>query len=230
MFFVITKRAIFFIMATLFFVSVTCFFVSSKESLFASANGLTVVIDAGHGGKDNGSAGTFTGVWESDLNLEFSNTLTTYLTNAGFKVVKTRKTKDDLSTNVSGFIKKQDMETRKEIIEKASPDMVLSIHMNKFVADKNQSGAQVFYNPESESSQRLSEVLQKELNKKNKRERINLAADFFMLKCTTEPSALIECGFLSNFEEEKLLQTKEYREELCYSIFIGVMHYFYTEN
>ena len=92
----------------------------------------TVCIDAGHGGVDGGVTGVNTGVKESDLNLSVSRLLKEHFESCGITVVMTRKTKDGLyGTATSGF-KRRDMEKRREIIEQSKPDMVISIHMNKY--------------------------------------------------------------------------------------------------
>lgn len=217
-----------------FIVLLTVFFVFSpfyKVEVSAYNNvktPYTIVIDAGHGGKDKGSTSFYTGVYESDLNLQLSLMLGEVLRNAGFKVIQTRLDENSLSKNPLGFVKLEDMEERKKIIETSDADMVLSIHMNEFLAGKNQNGAQVFYENENEDGKKLSGFLQTELNKINKKKRSELGGEFFILKCTRAPSVIIECGFLSNEEEEKLLQTKEHQEKICHAILVGIMQYFYS--
>lgn len=184
-----------------------------------------IVIDAGHGGKDKGTTGVNTKIDESDLNLIYANTLSEYFKNAGFRVVLTREDKNSLSDSGLGFHKKKDMNKRKEIIKNSGANLMISLHMNEYLGDRGQSGAQVFYELGNETSKLFSEYLQEELNKLNKKNRINIGGDYFIVKENTMPSVIVECGFLSNPEEEKLLQTKEHREKVCYAIFVGVMKY-----
>jgi N-acetylmuramoyl-L-alanine amidase len=191
-----------------------------------NTNNFTIVIDAGHGGKDKGSISLNSDVHESDLNLQFSKVLENYFNKMGYNVVQTRKTKASLNKNANKFIKLEDMNARKKVIEEATPDMVISIHMNEYKKDPTQSGAQVFYHPNSEESKKLSNYIQKSLNKKTNKQKLNLSADFYLLRNTSIPSVVVECGFLSNPTEEKLLKTKKYQEELCYSIFAGAVEYF----
>ena len=231
MFFVLNKRLLsVFLIIVLATTFLSVLFIElNQKSVFAASNGLTVVIDAGHGGKDNGCTSA-KGVNESDLNLIFSKKLGSYFDTMGFRVIQTRETKDALYVGVNGFIKKKDMEVRKNIIEKSNADMVISIHMNEYKADIRQGGAQAFYNADSERSKTLSELIQVQLNKVTNRSKINLAGDYFMLNCTTAPSVIVECGFLSNPQETMLLQTSEYQEKLCYAIFLGAANYFYSNQ
>ena len=93
---------------------------------------MTVVIDPGHGGIDGGVTGVATGALESELNLAVAKLLRDDFRAAGFRVVMTRSTSAGLYGNAQGSLKRADMQNRKKIIEKAEPDLVLSIHMNKF--------------------------------------------------------------------------------------------------
>ena len=102
----------------------------------AMAKGV-VVIDAGHGGMDGGVS--FGNMIEANINLELSRELKGILEDRGYKVVMTRD-----STNSLGGKKKDDMQKRREIILKAKPDLVVSLHVNKY-QDTNRRGVQVFY-------------------------------------------------------------------------------------
>ena len=232
MLFVFNKKLISVFLIITFVVSVfsVSFLKLNSINTFASSNNFTIVIDAGHGGKDVGTSGTTTGVNESDLNLIFSKKLEGYFETLGFSVVQTRKTSDALYVGTNGFIKKKDMQVRRSIIEEVKPQMVISIHMNDYTADSSQSGAQVFYNPESEESKKLSDLIQTQLNKINAKQKINLAGDFYILNSTTAPSVIVECGFLSNPKEEALLQDEDYQEKITYAIFLGALSYFYSIN
>lgn len=232
MLFVFNRKLISAFLIITFVVSVfsMLLFKTNTSQVFAAGNDLTIVIDAGHGGKDVGTSGIVTRVNESDLNLIFSKKLENHFKELGFNVIQTRKTKDAVYSGPNGFIKKKDMEVRRGIIEKAKPHMVISLHMNDYIADSSQCGAQAFYNPESEESKKLSELIQTQLNKVSTKQKINLAGDFYILNSTSAPSVLVECGFLSNPTEEALLQTESYQEKICYAIFLGAMHYFYSSN
>ena len=185
----------------------------------------TVVIDAGHGGIDGGCVGA-SGVEESTLNLEYSKTLKKYFSSYGFKVVMTRETENGLYSAFSKNKKKDDMQKRKEIIQKANPNFVISIHMNSYPSQSSR-GAQVFYNKDSEASKNLATSIQTEFQKNLVKPRKSaLAGDYFIVGCSSAPTVIVECGFVSNPEEEKLLLSEEYRQKLCYSILCGaIMHF-----
>ena len=222
-FFVVKKKTIIYL---LLFVIVISSFVFLPSIFATSPSGLmTIVVDAGHGGIDGGSVG-YSGTTERVINLDYAKTLKKYLESYGFNVVMTRENLDGLYSAYSTNKKKDDMMERKKIIEDANADLVISIHMNSFPLQSCR-GAQVFYNPESEISKSLAESIQSTFvtNLPNARKNIDVG-DYYMLNCTNVPSVIVECGFISNAEEEKLLLNEEYREKLCYSILCGVVKYF----
>ena len=222
-FIVIRKKTIIFILV---FVLLICAFAFLPQ-VFASApnNLITVVIDAGHGGIDGGSEG-YSGTTERVINLEYAVTLKKYFQNFGYNVVMTRENLDGLYSNFSTNKKKDDMLARKNIIEKSNADLVISVHMNSFPLESCR-GAQVFYNPKSEISKKLAENIQDAFIATLPHARKNAdKGDYYMLNCTNVPSVIVECGFISNQEEEKLLLSEDYREKLCYSILCGVTKYY----
>ncbi len=183
-----------------------------------------VVIDAGHGGIDGGSEG-FNGTKESEINLVYAKTLQQYFKDFGFKTTMTRTNENGLYSPFASNKKKDDMQKRKEIIESVKPDMVISIHMNSFALSSSR-GAQVFYNQDNENSKLLADQIQKQfVQNLVKPRQTTQKGDYFILNCTSIPSVIVECGFISNQEEETLLNTDAYREKVCYSILCGVVSY-----
>jgi N-acetylmuramoyl-L-alanine amidase len=194
-----------------------------------NASGMKIVLDAGHGGIDGGITGVNTGVKESDLNLQITFLLKSRLEEDGFEVVLTRKTEAGLYGTAGKGFKRRDMEKRKEIIEKENPDLVVSIHQNLYPTRKTR-GAQVFYNAQNEKGKLLAQGLQNQLNglyaKQGVKNRSIMPGDYFMLTCTQTPSVIIECGFLSNAEDEKLLISNSWQNQLAQTIATGVIEYF----
>ena len=185
----------------------------------------TVVIDAGHGGIDGGCVGDRTGVYESELNLTYAKTLAGTLNRMGISVVMTRVNSDGLYDSSASNLKRSEMLYRKKIIEESNADMVLSIHMNSFPI-KSPRGAQVFYKKDSVIGENLASSLQTILHKDIPyAKRTAKVGDYYVLNCTDTPSALVECGFLSNPEEESLLQDKAYMEKFCYTLCCGIVDY-----
>lgn len=186
----------------------------------------TIVIDAGHGGADPGSIGYKSKIKESVLNLKLSKMLKEKLEGSGINVVMTRKTEDSLAEGSGGkSFKKEDMALRKEIIKNVRPNMVISIHQNSYT-NHSLRGAQVFYDKTSEISKQIAESIQEEFMKTLDHSNKSVSpGDYFMLKCTYAPSVIVECGFLSNEEEEKLLLNDEYQEKIVDSIYLGIIKF-----
>ena len=147
----------------------------------------------------------------------------------GFEVTLTRKSAEGLyGTATSGF-KRRDMLARKELIERAGPDFVLSIHQNRF-SSRATRGAQVFYDKDSVEGQCLASCLQDSLNtlyqEQGVRARKEMQGEYFILRCAPVPSVIVECGFLSNPDDEALLMSTVWQRRLCESILQGILHYF----
>lgn len=186
-----------------------------------------VVIDPGHGGIDGGVVGK-TGYRESDFNLDMAKELSSLLEKAGFKVVLTRENSDGLYADSDVNKKKADMAARKKIIKDNDPDFIVSIHANKFPGDSRR-GAQVFYDGMNKGGKALADGIQNNLNILNQKNvgkgYSALEGDYFMLKCSAAPSVIVECGFLSNADDEKLLSNPDYRKELAFAIYSGLASY-----
>ncbi len=186
----------------------------------------TIVIDAGHGGRDGGAVGKTTGVTESLLNLQFALKLKELCENYNFNVVLTRKDMNGLYSAFATNKKKSEMQKRQEIIESANPDVVVSLHMNSFPVSSSR-GAQVFYAEGNESGKALGESVQNALHEEiDYAKSVAKVGDFYVLNCTEKAGILVECGFLSNAEEEVLLQDEDYQEKFCYALLYGILTYF----
>lgn len=195
-----------------------------------SSSQFVVVVDAGHGGIDPGGIGISTKVKEADLNLEIAKKLEQLLQSSGITVVMTRTDENGLYGVYTKNYKKIDMAKRKDIILEANPDVVVSVHMNRF-SSSTLRGAQAFYDDGNELGEKLAQDVQTEFN--NRLEATNRApstGDYFMVKCTDTASIIAECGYLSNKEDEKLLSTDEYQDKVAYAIFCGIVRYLSVPN
>ncbi len=201
--------------------------------LVSEGKQFVVVIDAGHGGIDGGVTGRRTGVKESDVNLAVSFALKDVFEDAGFLVVLTRKTEHGLTKDGGLWTKNGDMRRRREIIQSVSPDLVLSIHQNFLPSSSNVRGGQVFYR-EGESNEKLALCVQDGINsvytKHGVKSRQAKAGKYYMLECTDAPSLIVECGFLSNAEDEYLLTTSSHKRQIASAIFSGALAYLQGEN
>lgn len=184
-----------------------------------------VVLDAGHGGEDGGAIGISTLVREKDINLSIAKKVKLLFESAGARVVLTRE--DENSLCGGKYSKLEDMRVRKNIIEENKPYIVISIHCNSFPQSKNVQGAQMFYLPTSESGKQLAEQIQASIKKNvdNNNNRQVKGEDFYMLKCGNSTNVMIECGFLSSPEEEKMLCDDNYQNMLAYAVFDGTSNY-----
>ncbi len=206
---------------------IVCFGSLKSSSALSSEQPKTkVVLDAGHGGVDGGVSGVNTGIKESVINLSIVKKLERYLIDAGFNVVLTRSTDAGLYGIATKSLKKKDMQKRKEIIEKAEPSLVVSVHLNKYSLP-SRKGAQVFYREDCENGKVLANCIQDAFNELPSSERnfSALKGDYYILNCTEYPSVIAECGFLSNPEEEAMLVTEEYQDEVAYTLFKGIVSY-----
>lgn len=186
--------------------------------------GLVVAVDAGHGGYDGGAVGRVSGVPEKGLNLDVARRLEALLAEQGAQVVMTRTDDYALCDENPPIRKKlQDMQRRAKIIADAGADMVLSIHMNEY-AGRSESGPQVFYRENCPAGRLLAGAIQQEMTQalSPKKAREALGGDYYILTLGV-PSVLVECGFLSNREEEALLLTEDYRQKVARAILQGVL-------
>ena len=177
----------------------------------------TVIIDAGHGGVDGGAT-SCTGKLESAYNLEISLRLNDLMRLLGMHTVMVRTT--DLSVYTQGDSiaakKVSDLKNRVQLVNSTENAILLSIHQNTF-SDSKYSGAQVFYAKEGEG-QKLAEQLQSAfcttINPGSSR-RSKPADGVYLMEHINKTGVLIECGFLSNFEEEQKLRSEDYQKKLC---------------
>ena len=186
-----------------------------------------IVIDAGHGGIDAGVHGVESGAKESDINLAIAKKLKGYFSGAGFKVVMTRSDNGGLYGLATKGFKMRDMKKRKQIIEDCKADMVISVHQNSCPVPSRRGGT-VFFDKGSECGKALADLIQASLNGMEEcvKQSTALVGDYYMLKCTPNPSVIVECGFMTNPEDDRLLNTDEYRDKLAYAIFKGAVSYY----
>ena len=197
---------------------------SSVDS--SNKNKIKIVLDAGHGGIDGGVQGVSTKVKESEINLKVVKKLEKIFISAGFNVILTRNSDAGLYGVATKNLKRRDMEKRCQIIKKAMPEVVISIHMNKYSLSTRR-GAQVFYKKDDEKAFKLAKAVQDSFNNMEEasRECHTLTGDYYILNCSPYTSIIAECGFLSNPQDEALLITDKYQEEIAYAIFKGVITY-----
>ena len=215
------------------FINIDAIFVSSSQIIEAEEvhTGFRVIIDPGHGGNDPGKT-TPGGVSEKDINLEIAMMVKMFLEAQDVFVVMTRETDVGLYSPGSSNKKVEDMKNRLVLIESAAANLAVSIHQNSFQQESIR-GAQVFYYTNSKEGKRLAETIQRRLitgvDPTNKRE-AKANDSYYLLKKTTIPLAIIECGFLTNKAEAEKLSDPYYQEKLAWSIHLGIMQYLNQSN
>ena len=188
-------------------------FIHTSSTQVVAEKKKVIVIDAGHGGIDPGKIGIH-GEQEKEINLKIAEILKTFLELDGYEVVMTRTEDGGLYDENTSNKKVQDMKRRIEVIENS--------YSEEYV-----KGGQVFYYGTSEVSKDLAETIQKQLKQldpENKRE-AKANTSYYLLKKTSRPIVIVECGFLSNAAEADKLSDPLYEERLAFRIFMGIVQH-----
>ena len=176
-----------------------------------------IIIDPGHGGEDGGAI-SCTGVSESAINLEIALRLEDLMHLLGIKTLMIRTTDCSVYTQGQTIAAKKvsDLKERVRIVNSTSNALLISIHQNKF-SDGQYSGAQVFY-AQTPGSEALAKAMQSTLIRSvnpGSRRMAKKADGVYLMKHAECTGILVECGFLSNPEEEAKLRSASYQKKLC---------------
>ena len=190
---------------------------------------VTVLLDAGHGAPDGGTTGVG-GTIEKDINLKIVKKLQEVMEGKGMRVILTREGDEGLQDSLAKTIREMkvsDMHKRLDIMKKSNADLFLSIHMNSF-PNADVSGLRVFYSKNHEDIKLLAENIQDRISQISgaKAYAVKTAdTKLFLMKEPPVPSILVECGFLTNPQEEKLLNDEEYQSKIAWAIADAVEKY-----
>lgn len=190
----------------------------------AAGSKKTIVIDAGHGGSDPGKIG-INKVLEKDINLKIAEKLKTFLEMEDIHVIMTRETDAGLDSAEASNKKADDMRKRCQLIDKAAPCFTVSIHQNSYHQEAIK-GAQVFYYEQSAEGKKIAECIQEHLIEgvDNSNKRVAKAnGSYYLLRKTQQPTVIVECGFLSNYEEAEKLNDGYYQEKIAWAIHMAIM-------
>jgi len=189
--------------------------------------GKIIILDAGHGGIDPGASRS--GVMEKDINLAVALQLKTILNQQGAKIVLSRETDTELSTECDNEQIRgryhRDLAARVELAGESDADLFISIHSNA-AGNTKRHGAEAFYYAESESGKVLATTILTELRKITHTPPSANPGDYFVLRRSIITAALIEIGYISNPEERQLLQTADYQRKLAETIAAGICNYY----
>ena len=206
---------------------------TSKIRLETSAKPLEpmpkILIDPGHGGQDGGAV--CNGVLEKDINLPISRDTADLIRLFGFETKMTRED-DNFITDTGRNVKERklnDMKARLEMYNSDNSNVIISIHQNKF-SDSKAYGSQIFYSPNNGDSKLLAQSVKRSVNSLLgtgiDRECKAAGKDIYLLKNTNQPAVIVECGFISNFEECQKLKSEEYQKRISFAVALGLLDYY----
>lgn len=184
--------------------------------------GVIITVDAGHGGRDPGTS--YGNIEEKDINLEISKKLEKELIKNGAIVYMVRDSDIDLSSIYDSRKKRGDLYRRIKFIEKNKSDLYLSIHLNWY-KNSTYRGAEILYNGINKNNKILATSIQEQFNKEIGTKRKIKTTDLYLYRNTRTSGVLIECGFISNYQDRKLVTTKEGQNKISEIITEGVIDY-----
>ena len=189
-----------------------------------------VVLDAGHGGADGGAVSD-SGVTESGINLAIAQRLQDFFALMGRETILTRTSAASLADPDSTTLRQEkvsDTKNRVALINSVSGGSLISIHQNTLPGHPSVHGAQVFYGKTATSdvrAQSVQEALNSAVNQENKKASKPIGSDIYIMAHVSCPAILVECGFLSNSSETKLLLDPVYQTKLAVAIGCGYLQY-----
>lgn len=202
------------------------------ETVSLPVTNKVIVIDAGHGVPDEGAESS-NGTSEAETNLNIALKLQNLLEQSGATVILTRSDENaiyDIDSKTLKEKKISDLKNRVKIGNESSADIFVSIHLNK-IPQQQYSGWQTFFKSSDENSIKLARSIQNNLNESIQKEnnRVAMKLDtIYIMKNVEIPITVVECGFLSNPEEEKNLLNDTYQNQLAWGIYSGIIDYFNT--
>ena len=186
---------------------------------------LTIILDAGHGGKDGG-ASSRDGLVERDLVFNIAKIVEESLRLQGFNVIMTRCDDHDLASDYATNRKREDLNQRVRIMNSNDNAIAISIHANA-IGNARWRGAQTFYDPRSLENKELAthimDAMRANIGELTREQRP--ISNIYILRNSEIPTALVEVGFLSNPDEARLLACEEYQRLMAYAIFEGILSY-----
>ncbi len=206
------------------------FKLSESADSAAVDDGFCVIIDAGHGGMDGGTSAA-DGTLEKNINLEISQKLNLMLKAAGIETIMLRENDELIGDNSLKTIRERkisDIRTRLSVAKAHPNAILLSIHQNYYSVSKY-NGTQVFYAPNSVSSETLAGSVQNSvvslLQPENTRQIKKSGSNIYLLYNSPITAVMVECGFLSNPQEAEKLKTNEYQKQMAFAIMQGIFKF-----
>lgn len=232
---VINKKYVY-VFVVVFILGVSCAAIYKNHAVrqTVSEHRFKIILDAGHGEPDGGTTG-INGTLEKDINLAIVKKMQEIFEGRGAEVILTREGDAGLQDEGLDTIRKMkvsDMHKRLDIMKKSNADMFLSIHMNSF-PNQNVSGLRVFFAKNHSETEELAKNIQDRIGEVTGAKTYAVKAadsNLFLMKDPPLPAVLVECGFLSNAEEEKKLNDEEYQAKIAWAIVSAVEKYYKTNT
>ncbi len=194
-----------------------------RHQMTFSFSDTSIVIDPGHGGKDNGTC--YEEVFEDEINLKIATNLLDLCLKNDINSSITRVGDYDLASLYSQNRKREDLKKRVNYINNSGANYFISIHMNSYPKDLSVQGPMVYYDKTKVESYDLANCILKDLNEFSNEDKPLHAGDFYIFNHTLIPGILIECGFISNSQERAKLCQEDYQKQLANVIFQGFTDY-----
>lgn len=207
--------------------------VATVETVTLPVSGKVVVIDAGHGKPDEGAESS-KGTTEAQTNLAIALKVQNLLEQSGCTVILTRSDENaiyDIDSKTLREKKISDIHNRVKIGNESQSDIFVSIHLNK-IPQQQYDGWQTFYKEGNSDGQKLATLIQNNLNESIEKENKRVPKpieNIYIINHVEIPTTIVECGFLSNPEEEQKLLEDNYQNKLAWGIYNGIIDYFYEK-
>ena len=207
--------------------------VATVETVTLPVSGKVVVIDAGHGKPDEGAESS-KGTTEAQTNLAIALKVQNLVEQSGCTVILTRSDENaiyDIDSKTLREKKISDIHNRVKIGNESQADIFVSIHLNK-IPQQQYDGWQTFYKEGNSDGQKLATLIQNNLNESIEKENKRVPKpieNIYIINHVEIPTTIVECGFLSNPEEEQKLLEDNYQNKLAWGIYNGIIDYFYEK-
>lgn len=234
----INKIIIIILISTIIFFIIAIYYTNNNKTFFAFnhiKDDKIIIVDAGHGGEDGGAIG-IDGTIEKDINLQISHKLIPILKLYGYKVIVTRNDDNSIHDENAKTIRQRkisDIHNREKIINENPNAIFVSIHQNKY-DDPSVNGTQVFYSKNNPSSALLAQNVQdsfvNNIQKDNFRKIKQSGTEIYLLYHSQIPSIMVECGFISNYNELENLKNEKYQLKIAQTITDGIINYYKEQD
>ena len=205
---------------------------SADEDVDTAINGITglkgrvIVIDPGHGGSDSGAIGP-TGVMEKSITLRVGNELRRLLTQEGATVYMTRSTDKEVSPKRSKATDIEELQARCDVANQKNADIFVSIHMDSFTNDAAKGTTGYYYSLGNKRSRILADKIRAGvIDQLGTQSRGTQSSNFYVVKHTDMPATLVELAFISNKNEEQLMNSEDGIKKAAQGIADGIADYF----